>query len=107
MKGCSTGNAVLGHSGAAKPETFLNLNKNYLITLRKHGTMAMQYLTKCQLWARKRLQSLNITGNKFKADKGWINRFMERKILSLRRRMSTCQKLLVISQTKLSLFTAM
>jgi hypothetical protein len=54
MKGCSMGNAVLGHSGAAKPETFLNLNKNYLITLRKHGTMAMQYLTKCHSYGHVR-----------------------------------------------------
>jgi hypothetical protein len=39
-----------------KMETFLSLNKNYLNTLREHGTREMLYLTKCYSYERVRQQ---------------------------------------------------
>ena len=44
---------------------------------------------------------LNIPNQEFKASRGWVDRFMKRVGLSLRRRTTICQKLPVHSEEKL------
>ena len=45
-----------------------------------------------QLRARKLVKSRNISDNEFKTSGGWLRRFMKRKVLSLRKRTTLCQK---------------
>jgi hypothetical protein len=91
-----------------EPENFLNLKRNYLFKYsdktQNNGNAVSHKIL--QLRACETAQSLNIVGNEFKVCRGWIDRFMKQNTLSLRGRLSLCQKL-PTDFTKSSLFTAM
>jgi hypothetical protein len=63
----------------------------YLEVLRNDGIAVTHDML--QLCARELAKSHNISDNEFKTSRGWLRRFMKRKGLSLRRRMTLCQKL--------------
>jgi len=49
---------------------------------------------------------LNIPNQEFKANRGWVDRFMKRAGLSLRRRTTMCQKFPVDFEKKTSIISA-